>query len=87
MTLHRIIRAEIAGDSTLRLWFDDGTAGAVDLGPLVVAGGLFAPLSDPRTLRQFRIGASGRWIEWPTGADLCADALWSQVRQQGDLAA
>ena len=34
---------------------------------------------DPRVFAQVRLGENGRYIEWPNGVDLCADALYEKA--------
>lgn len=74
--IRRITRLEFDGELRLRLTFDDGSRRDVDLAPLVRKGGVFAPLARPENFRAARAAADGRYIEWPGGPDLCADALW-----------
>jgi uncharacterized protein DUF2442 len=54
----------------LRLEFDDGTAGEVDIGGLVEFHGVFATLRDPEVFRQVRLDVEFGTIVWPNGADL-----------------
>ncbi|MBD0318975.1 MAG: DUF2442 domain-containing protein [Gemmatimonadetes bacterium] len=64
-----------APPAALDLAFADGTAARVDLGPQIAMGGVFSALSDPRVFSRVEIGEGGRFLEWPGGVDLCADAL------------
>ena len=76
----------IAGDGyTLFVTYDDETL-RVDLARLVARGGVFAPLRDPARFAAVTVGAGGRWLEWPDGPDLCADALLLAARGEHDLA-
>jgi len=54
----------------LRLEFDDGTAGEVDISELVPFDGVFAPLRDPAAFREVRVDPELGTIVWPNGADL-----------------
>ena len=54
----------------LRLGFDDGTEGVVDIARMVPFEGVFAPLLDPSIFAQVRVNAELGTIVWPNGADL-----------------
>jgi len=59
----------------LDLTFADGTLARVELGPQIAKGGVFSALKDPAVFSGVAIGEGGRFLEWPGGVDLCADAL------------
>jgi hypothetical protein len=64
----------------LELVFTDGTRGEVDLSDWVVGQrGVFAPLGDPALFREVRVNAELGTIQWPNGADLCPDVLYSRA--------
>ena len=73
---HKITRLEVTGELSLRLTFNDGADRVVSFAPLVKKGGVYAPLSGKDYFKSVRIAPDGRYIEWPSGLDLCADALW-----------
>jgi hypothetical protein len=83
----RVLSVKVTSESRVRLVFDDGVSGAIDLRPLIDAGGVVAPRRDAAAAGQARIGGGGRWLEWPCGADLCTDALDRKVRALTDAAA
>ena len=66
----------------LRLKFDDGTEGDVDIAAHVSFVGVFAPLRDPAMFRQVRVEPEYGTIVWPNGADLDPFVLheWAQGR-------
>ena len=70
-----ITRVMPAPPAVLDLAFADGTAARVDLGPEIARGGVFSALNDPTVFSSVEIGEGGRFLEWPGGVDLCADAL------------
>jgi len=76
--MHRITRLEVGGKLSLRLTFDDGSTRVFNLAPLVKKGGVYAALSRSDYPRSVRVAPDGRYIEWPDGLDLCADALWME---------
>jgi hypothetical protein len=70
-----ITRVLPAPPQALELTFADGTAARVDLSPQIAMGGVFSALKDPHVFSGVLIGEGGRFLEWPGGVDLCADAL------------
>lgn len=70
-----ITRVMPAPPAVLDVAFADGTAARIDLGPQIAKGGVFSALNDPGVFSSVEIGEGGRFLEWPGGADLCADAL------------
>jgi hypothetical protein len=78
MMLHEIRHATPHAAAHLRLTYADGSTVDIDFTSLIQQGGVYAPLADPAFFAQVRIGAGGRFIEWPNGLDFCADALWRQ---------
>ncbi|MFH0802136.1 MAG: DUF2442 domain-containing protein [bacterium] len=61
----------------LKLEFDDGVSGTVDLSDLV-GKGVFALWSDHRAFEQVRVGSSGELV-WSDKIDLCPDALYLKL--------
>jgi hypothetical protein len=65
-------------DHKLKLRYDDGVEGVVDLS--AEAGkGFFAAWQDPKHFASVKIQHGGRSLEWPGGIDLCADALYLEI--------
>ena len=64
------------GGYRLRLTFDDGVAGDVDLESRVVGrGGVFDALQDPEFFRRVAVHPELRTIVWPNDVDFCPDVL------------
>jgi len=63
----------------LRLRFEDGVVGEVDLEKMIQFEGIFAPLKDRATFVQVRVNPDVGTIVWPNGADLDPLVLYSQV--------
>jgi len=61
----------------LRVVFDDGVQGEVDLSARLF-GPVFEPLKDPDVFAQAAIDEFGV-ICWPNGADLAPDALYETL--------
>lgn len=86
MTQPRIIQVAAEPPRSVRLTYADGVAGAVDLSPLIAQGGVFDALEDPGEFVRVCISSDGRSICWPSGIDLCADALRRSLEGQYQIA-
>jgi hypothetical protein len=64
----RIVAAEYVTGYLLRLRFEDGSEGAVDLSH-ELKGPVFEPLRDPLYFRRFRVHPELHTITWDNGAD------------------
>jgi len=69
----------------LRLHFEDGTTGTVDLHDWIVkhGTGLVAELSDPRLFAQVFVNQEFGHLEWPSGVDVCPDLLYEEAHLAG----
>jgi hypothetical protein len=77
--LKDVVAVEVVGPHRLRLTFEDGMSGEVDVARLVVFEGVFAPLADPERFREVRVSADAGTVVWPDGADLDPDVLYAEV--------
>ena len=77
MTLHDVLRVEVLGAHRLRLGFDDGAEGDVDIASLVPFEGVFAPLRESGFFARVRVDAELGTICWPNGADIDPEVLYS----------
>ena len=77
--LKDIVSVEAMEPYRLRLVFEDGVTGEVDLERLVRFEGVFAPLRDPASFRAVRVDPEAGTIVWPNGADLDPDMLYAEV--------
>ncbi|HEX7929988.1 MAG TPA: DUF2442 domain-containing protein [Sphingomicrobium sp.] len=66
------------GPSSLRLSWSDGTAGEIDLVP-ILQDRAFAALRDPAEFAGVEIGDWGHSLVWPSGAELGAETLWLET--------
>lgn len=74
-----IIKVKPLDGFRLKLWFEDGVAGIVDLAGLIRFRGVFEPLLSPEYFRQVRVNKEFGVIEWPNGADIDTPLLYSRV--------
>ena len=82
-----LIDATPTGGFAVRVVFDDGTAGEVDLSYLVDYGGVFEPLRDPAYFRQLRADAEAGTIVWPSEADIAPETLYAHARRRAPATA
>jgi hypothetical protein len=83
MTLETICHLEVGPGYHLRVTYTDGVSVVADIEPMIRRGGVFAPLAHPDEFAKVSVGPRGRYVEWPGGADLCADALRMHPRPEG----
>ena len=77
--LKDVVAVEVIGPHRLRLTFEDGVSGEVEVAWLVAFEGVFAPLADPEQFGTVRVAADAGTIVWPNGADLDPDVLYAEV--------
>lgn len=85
MILH-VVQAEYLGDYRIRLRFNDGAEGFVDLAD-ELCGEMFAPLRNLEKFRSFRLDPELNTIVWENGADLAPEFLCQSLlvpAQRGD---
>jgi Protein of unknown function (DUF2442) len=76
--LVHVTAVEVVGDHRLRLRFEDGADGEVDLSEWEWRG-VFEPLADPDYFRQVELDHELGTIVWPNGADIAPETLHSWV--------
>jgi len=79
MILHDVVSVAPVANYVLRVEFDDGTVGDVDIAHLIEFRGVFAPLLDMDFFRQVTVHPEFGVVCWPNGADMDSDVLYSQV--------
>jgi hypothetical protein len=76
---YHVVEARYLHDYTVWVRCRDGSAGEVDLRP-VLYGPVFEPLHDPDYFRQFTLDPVGQTLVWPNGADIAPEFLHNAVR-------
>ena len=74
-----IVSAQATENWHVRLAFDDGVVGEVDVRRAVPFDGVFAVLNDPAVFRQLYVDATWGTLNWPGELDLAPEALWQLV--------
>lgn len=74
-----VVWAEPVGDYRLRMRFEDGAEGIVDVSRLVPFKGIFAPLESPEYFARVSVNPDLGTVCWPNGADLDPITLYSEA--------
>ncbi len=87
MKTHRIASVEAVGSRTVRMTFDDGFGGLLDLSDSIARGGAFEPLKDADYFKKVAVGEGGRSFGWNLDAigheiDFCPDAARIRIETQ-----
>jgi hypothetical protein len=77
--LKDVIEVEPLGRYRLRLRFEDGVSGEVDVSKMIEFRGVFAPLRDEAEFARVTVDRESGTIVWPNGADLDPDVLYAAV--------
>ena len=87
--LPHIVLAEPVIHGVLKLAFDDGFEGVVDLRPLIAKGKVFAWLETPAHFAAVAVDEHGHSISWTDESgyviDLSADSLRRDAERQADV--
>jgi hypothetical protein len=77
-TLVHVTAVEVIGDRRLRLRFEDGAEGELDMAAWPWRG-VFEPLRDPAFFAKVELDEELGTIVWPNGADLAPETLHEWV--------
>ena len=80
--LKDITEVQPLGGYRLRLQFEDGVEGEIDIAEIIEFTGVFAPLKDKNYFVQVRVNPDIGTICWPNEADLDPDVLYALVTGQ-----
>jgi hypothetical protein len=69
------------GRYTIRIGFEDGCEGELDLEP-ELWGEVFEPLKDPEVFRAFQLSEELNTITWASGADFAPEFLYEKAAEQ-----
>lgn len=84
-----VVSVRPLGGHLLRVRFDDGAEGEIDLARHLDFVGVFAPLKDPAYVARVRIVDDGATIGWPSSGDIDPVMLyyWATGRKLVDFEA
>jgi hypothetical protein len=79
----RVADVEVLPGFQLRVRFNDGTAGVVNMTTFVgsESAGVFARLRDEGLFRQVKLSLGA--VSWPGGLDLAPDAMHCAIKEHG----
>jgi len=77
--LKDIVEATPLEGYRVRLQFEDGIVGELDLSAIIRFEGIFAALKDPNRFRELSVHPDLGTIYWPNGADLDPAVLYARV--------
>jgi Protein of unknown function (DUF2442) len=79
----RVAQLEVLSGFRLRVRFNDGTEGAVELCDFLCSpsAGVFAALRDETVFRQARVELGA--VTWPDNLDLAPDAMHREIKAHG----
>jgi len=77
--LRDVVSVQALPEHRLRVRFDDGTEGVVDVAEMVEFTGVFAPLGEPEFFVKATVNAELGTVCWPNNADLDSDVLYAKV--------
>jgi uncharacterized protein DUF2442 len=85
----RIVLAEPVIHGVLKIVWNDGYEGVVDLRPTIARGGIFSYLQKPNNFQKLRVSEYGHSIEWTNEngeeIDFGADTLRLKAENQARL--
>ena len=74
-----VVEARPLGGHRLRLRFQDGVTGDIDVAQMIEFTGVFAVLRDPIEFARVRVDPEAGTIVWPNGADLDPVVLYDTI--------
>lgn len=77
--LRDVVAVQPLPEYRLRVAFDDGTQGEVNVREMVPFTGVFEPLQNPAFFSQVKVNAELGTVSWPNDADLDSDVLYAKV--------
>jgi hypothetical protein len=75
----RVIEAHHVREYVVRVRFQDGTQGEVNLEPQLY-GEMFEPLKNQEYFQQFRVDPDLHTLVWPNGADFAPELLYEKAQ-------
>ncbi|ARV61506.1 molybdopterin-guanine dinucleotide biosynthesis protein A [Nostocales cyanobacterium HT-58-2] len=80
--LKDIIAVEPLENYQLRVRFEDGVEGIVDVSQMIKFTGVFASLQDQENFAKVEVNPEVGTVQWQSGADLDPDVLYATITKQ-----
>ena len=77
--LRDVVSVQPLPEHRLRVTFDDGVDGIVNVAQMVQFTGVFEPLHDPDFFAKVNVNAELGTVYWPNDADLDSDVLYATI--------
>jgi len=77
--MHRVASVEPLPGYRLRVSFEDGLIGEIDLSD-TVGKGVFEALLDPAEFAKVYVDPEWHCVAWPGEIDLCPDSMYEDVK-------
>jgi hypothetical protein len=77
--LRDVVSVQALPEHRLRVRFDDGTEGVVDVADMVEFTGVFEALRQPEFFAKASLNAELGTVCWPNNADLDSEVLYAKV--------
>lgn len=71
-----LIKADYVKDFRIKLVFEDGKAGIVDLEKIIKKGGVFTELKDQKKFKMFFIHKELKVLTWDNEIDIAPETLY-----------
>jgi hypothetical protein len=85
----RIVSAESVIHGVLKIGWNDGYVGVVDLRPVISRGKIFTYLQSPENFEKFSVGEYGHAVQWTNERgeviDFGTDSLRQRAEKQAEL--
>mgnify|MGYP001552207149 CR=1 FL=1 len=78
MKILHVVDAKYERDYRVKVWFNDGKIGVVDLRH-VLKGPMFDKLKDKKRFAQLKVDKELDTIVWPNGADIAPEYLYFEA--------
>ena len=80
--LKDVVAVEPLANFRLKVRFDDGAEGVVDVAKMVSFTGVFEPLRDEAFFAQVAVHPELGTVRWPNDADLDSEVLYAKITGQ-----
>ena len=77
--LRDVVSVQPLSEHRLRVAFDDGVEGIVNVAQMIQFTGVFEPLRDPAFFAQVKVNPELGTVCWPNDADLDSDVLYAKI--------